>query len=176
MGYVISELLYKAIGVAFSPVSIIVVILMLFGKRARSNSLAFLLGWVLSLAVVGSIVLLLADAGNVSARGTPSTTAYIIKLLIGVVFFTMAYRTWQRRPEPGKVQELPDWTEKIDTVSTGKSVKFAVLLAAINPKNLGMTLGAALFRISQPFQFNITTDILFIFLFGAFQLPTLMRP
>ena len=47
-----------AIGVAISPVPIIAVILMLFSKRARSNGIAFLVGWVVALVVVGSIVLI----------------------------------------------------------------------------------------------------------------------
>ena len=144
MGQVISNLLYKAIGVALSPVPIIVVILMLLSKRARSNSLAFLLGWVLSLAVVGSVVLLLANAGHVSGGGTPARVAYMIKLLIGVGLLYMAYRTWQRRATHGKVQELPPWTEKIDAVSPRKAFTFAALLAVTNLKIVGMTLGAAL--------------------------------
>jgi multisubunit Na+/H+ antiporter MnhG subunit len=144
MDHVISNLLYKAIGVALSPVPIIVVILMLFSKRARSNSLAFLLGWVLSLAAMGSAVLLLANAGHVSGGGTPSRVAYMTKLLIGVGFLYMAHRSWQRRPTHGELQELPPWTARIDTVSPGRSFMFAALLAVTNTKNLGMTLGAAL--------------------------------
>lgn len=144
MGQVISNLLYKAIGVALSPVPIIVVILMLLSKRARSNSLAFLLGWVLSLAAVSSVVLLLANAGHVFGGGTPARVAYMIKLLIGVGFLYMAHRTWQRRHTHGTVQELPPWTEKIDTVSPRKAFTFAALLAVTNLKILGMTLGAGL--------------------------------
>jgi len=44
MGSVIGDILAQAIGVAISPLPIIAVILMLFGKRARSNGPAFMLG------------------------------------------------------------------------------------------------------------------------------------
>ena len=66
MGNALSTILPQAIGVAISPVPIIAVILMLFSQRARSNGPAFLLGWVLALAVVGSIVLVHANLGKIS--------------------------------------------------------------------------------------------------------------
>jgi hypothetical protein len=56
MGGAIGDILPLAIGVAISPVPIIAVILMLFSKKAKGNSLAFLVGWVLGLAIVGVIV------------------------------------------------------------------------------------------------------------------------
>ena len=63
MGNSLGSILPMAIGVAISPVPIIAVILMLFTQRTRSNSIAFLVGWVLALVVVGSIVLVLANLG-----------------------------------------------------------------------------------------------------------------
>ena len=68
MGNAIGTILPQAIGVAISPVPIIAVILMLFSQRAKSNGPAFLLGWVLALVVVGSIVLVLASLGKISAE------------------------------------------------------------------------------------------------------------
>ena len=52
MGNVIGDILPMAIGVAISPVPIIAVILMLFTHRAKPNSMAFLGGWILGLAIV----------------------------------------------------------------------------------------------------------------------------
>lgn len=85
MGNVIGSILPQALGVAISPVPIIAVILVLFSKRARSNGLAFLVGWVLALTIVG-LVVLLANAGKISAGGTPSTVSYLIKLALGLLF------------------------------------------------------------------------------------------
>lgn len=81
-----------AIGVAISPVPIIAVILMLFSQRARSNGTAFLVCWVLALVVVGSIVLILANVGKISAGGAPSTLAYVLKLLLGLLYILMSIR------------------------------------------------------------------------------------
>lgn len=85
MGNVIGSILPQALGVAISPVPIIAVILVLFSKRARSNGLAFLVGWVLALTIVG-LVVLLANAGKISAGGTPSTVSCLIKLALGLLF------------------------------------------------------------------------------------------
>ena len=144
MENVISDLLPQAIGVAISPVPIIAVILMLFSKRAKSNGLAFLIGWVLALAVVGSVVLLLANAGKISAGGTPSMISYIIKLLFGLLFWFLAYRNWQKRPKEGETPEMPTWMAAIDSFTSGKAMGISALLAGVNPKNLGLTLAAAL--------------------------------
>ena len=144
MGSAISSILPKAIGVAISPVPIIAVILMLFSQRARSNGLAFLLGWVLALAVVGSIVLVLADLGKVSAAGTPSTLSYLLKLLLGLLLLFVAVRQWRGRPKEGEEPQMPTWMATIDSFTAGKSFGLAFLLAGVNPKNLALTLAAAL--------------------------------
>ncbi len=144
MGNALGSILPMAIGVAISPVPIIAVILMLFSKRARSNGIAFLVGWVLALVVVGSIVLILANLGKISAGGTPSTLAYVLKLLLGLFFLFMALRQWRGRPKEGDEPHMPKWMAAIDTFTTGKAFGFAALLAGTNPKNLVLTLTAAL--------------------------------
>jgi hypothetical protein len=43
---------------------------------------------------------------------------------------------------------MPPWMARIDSFTSGKSFGLAALLAGVNPKNLGLTLSAAL-TISQ---------------------------
>ena len=144
MGNVIGAILPSAIGVAISPVPIIAVILMLFSQRAKSNSLGFLIGWVLGLALVGGIVLVLANAGKISEGGAPSTASYVIKLLLGLLFLFMAFRQWNSRPKEGEEPEMPKWMAGVETFTTGKSFGLGALLSGVNPKNLALTLAAAL--------------------------------
>jgi len=148
MGSAISDILPQAIGVAISPVPIIAVILMLFSKRARTNGLSFMLGWIITLGMVGSLVLLLSNAGKISAGGTPSTLAYVIKLVLGLLFLFLAYRNWQKRPKEGEQPEMPTWMAAIDSFTSGRAFGISALLAGVNPKNLGLTLAAAM-SISQ---------------------------
>ena len=148
MGHIIGDILPQALGVAISPIPIIAVILMLFSKRARSNGLAFMFGWVITLAVVGGVVLMMTNAGKISAGGTPTTLSYVIKLVIGLLFLFLAYRNWEKRPAAGEEAQLPAWMASLDSFTSGKSFGTAALMAGVNPKNLGLTLAAAL-TISQ---------------------------
>jgi hypothetical protein len=143
MGQGISAILTFAIGVAISPVPIIAVILMLFSDRARVNGPAFLLGWVVSLAVVCTVVYVLAHDGNVATSSTADDSASWGKIVLGVALLALARRNWRKRPEPGAQPEMPKWLATVESVSPVKAFGLAVALAAVNPKNLILTLGAA---------------------------------
>jgi hypothetical protein len=77
VGEAIGQVLSLGAGVALSPVPIIAVVLMLGTPRARANGPAFVLGWVIGLAVVGTIVLDADDrhvhTGQGAGDGAPLT-------------------------------------------------------------------------------------------------------
>lgn len=143
MGQAISEVLTFAIGVAISPIPIIAVILMLFSNRARVNGPAFLVGWVLALAALSTVVYILAHDGNVATSNTADDSVSWGKILLGVLLLSLARRNWRKRPAPGAEPEMPKWLATVESVSPGKAFGLAVVLAAVNPKNLILTLGAA---------------------------------
>jgi threonine/homoserine/homoserine lactone efflux protein len=142
MGRAISEVLPFAIGVAISPVPIIAVILVLFSTRARVNGPVFALGWIVGVAVVSTVVYLVADAGDVSTSGGASDTSYWIKLVVGLLLVRFAVRDWRKRPAPGETPETPKWMSAIDTLTPAKAGGLGVLLSTVNPKNLALSLGA----------------------------------
>lgn len=148
MGGAIGDILPLAIGVAISPVPIIAVILMLFSKKARGNSLAFLCGWVIGLAAVGTVVLLLGNAASIDTSSGPSKGASAIRLALGILLLFGAFRHWKKRPKQGEEAQMPKWMAGIDAFTAGKSLGLAVLLSGVNPKNLALTLAAAM-AISQ---------------------------
>ena len=78
MTQAIGDILPLAIGIAISPVPIIAIILMLITPKARSNGLAFLGGWLLGLAVVGTVVLIIANTAGVATSSGPSKTVSAI--------------------------------------------------------------------------------------------------
>jgi hypothetical protein len=143
MGQGISEVLTFAIGVAISPVPIIAVILMLFSQKARVNGPAFLLGWVLALAVVSTVAYVISDQSNASTSSSASDTISWGKIVLGVLFLLLAVRQWRSRPAPGVEPEMPQWMAGIDALAPGKALGLGLLLAGVNPKNLILTLGAA---------------------------------
>jgi hypothetical protein len=73
LGTAIGQTLSMAVGVAISPVPIIAVILMLVTRRAGANGPAFIVGWLVGLAIVGAVVLLLAGPADASDDGEPAT-------------------------------------------------------------------------------------------------------
>ncbi len=143
MGQGISEVLTFAVAVAISPLPIIAVILMLFSARARVNGPAFLLGWVVALAAVSTVVYILAHDGDVATSSTASDSVSWGKIVLGVAFLSMARRNWRKRPAPGEEPAMPKWMAGVDTLSPLKAAGLGVVLAAVNPKNLILTIGSA---------------------------------
>ena len=140
MGQAIGAILGQAVGVAISPVPIIAVILMLFSKGSKINSISFLVGWIVGLLGVGMIVLAL---GIASSDGAPSTASGWIKTLIGALFIVLGFKQWKSRPKKGESAAMPKWMSSIDEFTAVKSLGLGLLLAGVNPKNLGLTISAA---------------------------------
>ncbi len=140
MGAAIGQILSLAFAVAISPVPIIAVILMLFSAKATVNSVSFLVGWVVGLLGAGSIVLAL---GLTASDGAPSTMSGWIKVALGALFLGLGVKQWTGRPKRGEPAPTPGWMSAIDDFTALKSFGVAVLLSAVNPKNLGLTIAAA---------------------------------
>jgi hypothetical protein len=139
----ISEVLPFAIGVAVVPIPIIAVILMLFSSRARVNGPVFVLGWVAGLSVAFVVVFLLADAGDPATDETAESTLAWGKLVLGAGLLLLAVRTWRKRPAPGTDAPTPRWMRGVDSFTAIRAFGLAVALAAVNPKNLILVVGAA---------------------------------
>ncbi len=143
MSEAIGQILPMAVGVAISPIPIIAIVLMLGTPRARSNGVAFTVGWLAGLTLVGAIMLVIATDNATGDSGEPATWASVLKLVFGVLFLLIAARTWRTRPRPGAEPEMPQWMQAIDSFTAGKALGAGVLLSALNPKNLALTIAAA---------------------------------
>src|ERR1700734_2779517 len=144
MGQGISAVLTFAIGVAISPVPIIAVILMLFSQRARVNGPPFLVGWVVALAAVSTVVYVVSHGGNVAR--TSSTAAESVSwgtIALGVGMLALARGNWRKRSAPGTEPVMPKWLASVESGSPLKALGLGGALAAVNPKNLILTAGAA---------------------------------
>lgn len=142
MGSVIGDILPLALGIAISPVPIIAAILMLLSPKARGTSVGFMLGWVLGIVIA---VVAFALLGAVIPEQDPDASKPIagtIKILLGAGLLLLALRQWRSRPKPGEEAALPNWMAAIDTMTAGRGFGLGFLLAAVNPKNLLMAIGA----------------------------------
>jgi threonine/homoserine/homoserine lactone efflux protein len=143
MGEAIGQVLPLAVGVALSPVPIIGVVLMLATPRARLNSVAFLAGWIAGIAVVGTVVLLVSGGGEASAGGGPADWVNVLKIVLGALLLGVAAKQWRGRPAAGVEAPMPGWMQTIDAFRAPKAAGLAVLLSAVNPKNLLLVVAAA---------------------------------
>jgi threonine/homoserine/homoserine lactone efflux protein len=143
MGQAIGQILPLAVGVAISPVPIIGVVLMLAGPRARANGPAFLVGWIVGLAVLGTVMLLISSGASASSSGQPAHWVSWLKIALGVLLLGLAVRQWRGRPKGDEEATLPKWMAAIDGFKTGKALGMGAVLAAINPKNALLTIAAA---------------------------------
>jgi hypothetical protein len=143
MGSAIGQTLSLAVGVALSPLPIIAVILMLVTPRARTNGPAFILGWLVGLAIVGTIVLLVAGPTDASDDGEAATWADVLKLVLGALLVRVALRQWRGRPHGDEEPPAPKWMGAIDDFTPPKAAGAGAVLAGANPKNLLLAVGAA---------------------------------
>ncbi|WP_435613120.1 GAP family protein [Streptomyces sp. bgisy159] len=143
MGEAIGQILSYGVGVALSPFPIIGVILMLATPRGRINGPALLLGWVLGLALVGTIVLLVSGGADPSDQGQPADWVSALDLAIGVLLLWVAVKEWRDRPRGDEEVALPKWMKTVDSFSPAKAGALGLALSAVNPKNLLLTIAAA---------------------------------
>lgn len=143
MGSAVGEVLALAVGASLSPIPIIGVVLMLSTTRGRVNGLAFLVGWVAGLMIVGSIVLLaLGGSTEADASGTNST-AGALNIALGIILLAVARRQFAKRPADDEQAQLPEWTRRVDRFDATRAAALGLALSAINPKNLLLTVSAA---------------------------------
>jgi threonine/homoserine/homoserine lactone efflux protein len=143
MGDAIGEMLPAAVGVAISPFPIIASVLLLGTPRGRVNGPVFVLGCALGTAVVGTIVLVLASSASASESGAPATWVSVLELVLGLLLLLVAFRQWRGRPRGGETAPTPKWMNALDSFNSPKALGAGVVLTALNPKNLLLTVAGA---------------------------------
>jgi hypothetical protein len=139
----IGEVLAFGVGVTLSPLAILAVTLILGGAHGRRAAWAFLAAWVLSLAVVATIVLLIADGVDAADGGAAADWTSVVRLALAALLVAVAGREWRRRPADGEDAELPGWMRRLDAIRPGRAAALAAGLAAVKPKNPLLTAAAA---------------------------------
>jgi threonine/homoserine/homoserine lactone efflux protein len=134
MGEAIGQVLSFGVGVALSPVPIIAVVLMLGTPRARANGPAFVAGWVVGLALVGTVVLLAASGGDASEGGEPATWVDVVKLVLGGLLALLAVKQWRGRPREGDEAALPSGCWRSTASSPARRWAWACCSPASTPR------------------------------------------
>lgn len=143
MGQAIGSTIALAVGVALSPLPIIAVVLMLTSARARVNGPVFVLGWVIGLGIVGAIVLAVAGSASAGKEGTPATWVGWLKVVLGILLLRAGVKQFRGRPKEGESPAMPKWLAAVERISPVRALGLATALAAVNPKNLLLSIAAA---------------------------------
>jgi threonine/homoserine/homoserine lactone efflux protein len=116
---------------------------MLVTPRGRSNGPLFVLGWVLGLAIVGTIVLSIAGGADASTDTGPATWVDVLFLILGLLLVGIAATQWRKRPHGDEEPPTPQWMGALDQFTPAKAGGAGVVLSALNPKNLLLTVAGA---------------------------------
>jgi hypothetical protein len=138
----LGTLLPLAIAVTISPIPIIAEILLLFTKRPVAAAAAYLVGFIVGVALVLGILVLVANAIDLSKSG-PSKGAGTLQLVLGVLLLVAAVRRFRHRPKEGEVAPSPKWMEGISSFTPQKSLGLGAAIGAANPKNIAVGVAGA---------------------------------
>jgi threonine/homoserine/homoserine lactone efflux protein len=143
MGQAIGDFLPSAVGVAISPLPIVAVVLMLVTPRGRVNGLLFVAGWCVGLGLVGAIMLSIAGGADATDGSGPATWVDVLFLILGLLLILVSARQWRGRPHGDEEPPTPKWMGALDRFTPAKAGSAGVVLSALNPKNLLLTVAGA---------------------------------
>ena len=139
---VLGTLLPLAIAVTISPIPIIAEILLLFSKKPVATASAYLVGFVVGVALVLAVLVIVANAIDLSKSG-PSKGAGTVQLVLGALLLVAAVRRFRHRPKHDEVAPTPKWMDGIASFTPGKSLGVGAAIGAANPKNIAVGVAAA---------------------------------
>ncbi|MGO9872323.1 MAG: GAP family protein [Acidimicrobiia bacterium] len=119
------DLTIIGLAVTLEPLPLTAFILVLGVERGTRKGLAFLLSWFGCLVVVIGAVVLLTGGKPLKSQSAPSTTALVIKLLLGVVLILLGFR---QRARMGLPRKPTKWMARLDGLSTPSAAVLGPLL------------------------------------------------
>ena len=122
------DLLLIGLAISLDPLPLSSLFVLLPSKRGVVKGAAFILGWLVSLAIVVAITV--SATGNQPPRSNtaPSLAALAVKVAIGAVLVGIAIRQWQRMGRPKKPKKTPKWQASVDNMSPWYAMGLAPLV------------------------------------------------
>ena len=101
------------------------------------------MGWVLGLVLICALAAVLTQVAGISTPAEDQAEVAWGQFVFGVLLLLMAWQQWRTRPAPGQESALPGWLSALDRFTPAKALGVGLLFSAGNPKNLMLTLTAA---------------------------------
>lgn len=158
MGELILDLVPVALGVVLSPLAIMALVAVLLSRNARTNGIAYLLGWFLGLAGIMALGLWLFPMLAVHERNEPPLWVPVVRLLIGG--FLVSAAVWVYRKGRARIAQmataatprdvvdaspqLPGWLHSVESFRPGRTFLLGLGLFVLNPVDASCAILAAL--------------------------------
>src|SRR5215813_4914232 len=122
------DLLLIGLAISLDPLPLSSLFVLLPSKRGVVKGAAFILGWLVSLAIVVAITVSAAGNEPPKSNTAPSLAALAAKVAIGAVLVGIAIRQWRRMGRPKKPKKPPKWQAGVDNMSPWYAIGLAPLL------------------------------------------------
>jgi len=119
------DLVIIGLAITLEPLTIVAFILILSAQRGVRKGLAFILGWTACLVAVIAAVVLVTGGNPPRPHTTPSTTALVVKALLGAALIWIGLRQRRRMGSPRK---QPGWMARLDHLSLWAAAGLGVFL------------------------------------------------
>lgn len=152
------------LGVAFtSPGSVVTMIVLLSMSSPLKRAIAFICGWILAIGILALLMIFVLHGQDFSSKSTtPSRTASIAEIVLGVLITVVSVRLY-RRPKTARGPESPpQWLDRIEgvhwslcVVAGAVMLSYALSLAAIaeilkaNVSAAAATIAAFVFALTS---------------------------
>jgi hypothetical protein len=122
------DLILIGIAIALDPLPLTAFMVLLPSKRGVRKGAAFILGWLVSLAIVIAVTVLATGNNPPKQNTAPSLAALAVKIAIGVGLIAIAVRQRRKMGEPKKPKKPPKWQASVDNMSPWFAMGLAPLL------------------------------------------------
>ena len=163
-----------AMGIAFSPTSLLAIIILLMSQNGKLKSISFFFGTIIGIQIIGTLVIfipgLIADHGGMSDHtGTG-------KIILGMLLLVSVYPILQKKKKQGTTERIPKVFKSLDGFSLIKIFIIGFVFSAFSIKNMALSASGAIhIRTTSTVIYYIET-LLGVFLFSLLASFTIIIP
>lgn len=139
----LGEVLTPGLAAALSPMLIVAAIILASSDAGVRRVFIYAFGDFLAMASLGVIAVLAASGADVATRPSRSQAASFLLLLLGVLLWFMAWKTFKNRPAKGEEPPIVRRLSALDQMTSSRILLIGLALGLVNVKNIPLEIGAA---------------------------------